>query len=516
MLSQADNISGDRPTIDDDGPATNDPRRWWALAVLTLPVLVISMDATILGFAIPSLSAAIEPTSSELLWIVDIYSFVLAGLLVTMGVVGDRIGRRRLLLWGAAGFGAASLLAAFATGPATLIAARAALGVAGATLMPSTLSLIRNIFTDDHERQMAIAVWATAFAVGAAIGPIAGGVVLEHFWWGAVFLIAVPVTIALVVVGPRVVPESRDPSPGRFDIPSAVLSMATTLPVVYAVKTAASHGASWPAAASLVAGIVAGVVFVRRQRRLEDPMIDVGLFRLPRFRMAITGNLLACVGLAGSMFFTTQYLQLVVGMSPLRAGVQLLPAVVSSVAFTLAAPWASRRWGPFAVIAGGLVLGAVGFGLLTQVSATGSPVLAALSIAVLNAGLGAAMTVAVEGIMAAVPPERAGAVASVSETGNELGIALGTAILGSIATAVYRRRIDDLDGTGVAADVVDRARETLGAALGAADELDGAARTGFEAAASGAFVDGLHVAAIAATTALAMVAAWALRTHRAR
>jgi len=489
-------------------------QRWSALVVLVLPVLIVSMDSTILGFAVPSLSSELNPTSSQLLWIIDIYAFVLAGLLVTMGALGDRIGRRKLLMIGCAAFSAASILAAFAPSAEALIAARALLGIAGATLMPSTLSIIRNVFTDAREHQTAIAVWATAFAVGAAFGPIIGGFLLEHFWWGSVFLVGVPVTAALLVLAPRLLPESRDSNPEPFDLPSAALSMTTMLPIVYAVKVLAEHGLSVIAFAAAALGVISGVAFVRRQHRLPTPMIDVSLFAMPRFRMAVTGNLLACFGFAGSLFFVTQYLQLVVGFSPMRAGLQLLPAVVSSVLFNLLAPIGARRFGPFAVIAAGLGVGAAGFVLLAQVTVDSSAAMTTLAIVTINAGLGSAMTVAVDGILSAIPPERAGAGASVSETANELGIALGTAVLGSVGAAVYRSNLAAVEG--VPAESVVQARETLGGAHDAAAKLGGAAGDALRVTANNAFVDGTVAAATTAAVLLAIASAWAVAVGRAR
>ena len=357
-----------------------------ALVALTLPVLLISMDATILGFAVPRLSEDLEPTSAELLWIIDIYSFVLSGLLITMGNVGDRIGRRRLLLFGAAAFSVASMAAAFAPTPLALIGARALLGVAGATLMPSTLSLIRNIFMDDRRRQFAVAVWATMFSVGAVVGPIAGGLLLEHFWWGSVFLVGVPVTTALLLIGPRVIPESRDPDPGPFDILSSVLSMAAILPLIYGMKIVAERGWSTVVAPSVVIGLIAAWAFVRRQRVLAVPMIDLSLFAVPKFRVAITGNLLTCVGFAGSTFFVTQYLQLVLGLSPTRAALQLLPGAAAGVISTMSAPAMTRRFGTFAVITTGLATGAVGFLLLTQLAVDSSLVPVTVALVIIEGG----------------------------------------------------------------------------------------------------------------------------------
>lgn len=490
------------------------PSRWWSLAALTLPVLIISMDATILGFAVPELSTSLAPTSSQLLWIIDVYSFVLAGLLVTMGVVGDRIGRRRLLLVGAAAFSIASVLAAFAPSAEALIAARALLGVAGATLMPSTLALIRNVFVDERERQMAIAIWAVAFSVGAAIGPIVGGFLLDHFWWGSVFLAGVPVTALLLVVGPRLLPESRDPDPQPFDIPSAALSMVAMFSAVYAMKSFAEHGTSTTAWLSLVAGLVAGYRFVRRQQRLDDPMIEVGLFRIPRFTMAISGNLVACFGFSGSMYFVAQHLQLVTGMSAFRAGLSLLPSVAATILVTLLAPGAARRIGTFRVISLGLTAGAVGFALLSFVETTSSTAQVVGSLLVLNAGLSAAMAVAVDGVMSALPPARAGAGASVSETANELGIALGTAVLGSVAATVYRGEIAEV--TALPPDAIESARETLGAAQSVAVELGGAAGEQLVAAANAAFVAGTQVAAVVAAVAFVPLAVWAWALGRPR
>ncbi|HEX7096175.1 MAG TPA: MFS transporter [Acidimicrobiales bacterium] len=490
-------------------------RRAAALVALTLPVLLISVDNTVLGFAVPALSEALEPTSAQLLWIVDVYSFVLSGLLVTMGNLGDRIGRRRLLLLGAACFSAASAAAAFAPNANTLIVARAALGFAGATLMPSTLSLIRNIFVDPVQRQFAVAVWSAMFAVGGALGPIVGGLLLEHFWWGSVFLIGVPVTCALIVLGPLLLPESRDPDPGPFDLRSSGLSMLTMFPAVYAMKHVAEHGWTWTPLGAITISSIAGALFLRRQRILESPMIDVSLFSVRRFRSAIAANLAACFGFAGTMFFITQYLQLVVGMSPVRSGLQLLPAVAVSIVFTLLAPEIARRVGAFTTVAGGLTVAAVGFLLLAQVDATGSVPTATVAVAVLSGGVGVAMTVAVDAIVSVIPPAKAGAGASISETAAELGIALGTAVLGSILTAVYR---DDLDDSvpGVPADAVDRARETLGAATQTAAELGDTAGRILRDTANAAFTNGVRIGALVAAFVLTTIGWWTARSARAR
>ncbi|MEE2046314.1 MFS transporter, partial [Nocardiopsis tropica] len=260
-------------------PALAGPREWAALAVLVLPVILISVDSTVLGFAVPALSEDLRPTAGQLLWIVDVYGFVLAGLLITMGSLGDRIGRRRLLMIGSAAFGAASLIAAFSPTAQTLVLARALLGLAGASLMPSTLSLLRNIFLDARQRLLAIAIWASGFSGGAALGPILGGWLLEHFSWGSVFLINLPVMVLILVLVPLLVRESRNPEAGRLDLLSAVLSMAAMLPAVYGIKKLATEGFGVVPIASLAVGLGLGYLFVRRQRQLRDPLIDVGLFR---------------------------------------------------------------------------------------------------------------------------------------------------------------------------------------------------------------------------------------------
>ena len=476
-----------------------------ALVALTLPVLLISMDATILGFAVPRLSEDLQPSSAELLWIIDVYSFVLSGLLVTMGNVGDRIGRRRLLLYGAAAFSAASVAAAFAPSAPALIAARAGLGVAGATLMPSTLSLIRNIFMDERRRQFAVAVWATMFSVGAVVGPIIGGLLLEHFWWGSVFLIGVPVTVALLIVGPLVIPESRDPDPAPFDVPSSALSMAAVLPLVYGMKTVAERGWAFVVVPPVLLGLVAGWAFVRRQHRLPVPMIDMSLFAVPRFRVAITANLLTCFGFAGSTFFVTQYLQLVLGLSPPRAALQLLPGAAAGVLSTMTAPAMTRRVGTFTVITTGLAVGAVGFLVLAGLSVDSSLLQVTAALVILEAGLCAAITVSIDGIMTSVPPEKAGAGASVSETANELGVALGTAVLGSILTAVYRGQLSDAPAA---------AQETLGAAHQVATYLGGAVGDALIAAADAAFTDGVRLASLVTGVLLAGVSLASWRVSR--
>ena len=298
-------------------------RRWASLAVLVGAVLLLAIDATVLYLAVPSLTADLSPTASQVLWIGDIYSLALAGLLVTMGNLADRIGRKKLLLIGAAAFGLASILAAFAPTAEVLIAARLLLGVAGATIMPSTLSLIRNIFTDPIERTRAIAIWSAAAASGIALGPLVGGALLENFWWGSVFLINLPVMALVIGLGAWLLPESRNPNPGRFDLISSGLSMLAIIPFVYTIKQVTGGKFDLLTAAAIIASVVGGILFVRRQRKTASPMIDVDLFRVPAFSGAVLVNFISVFALSGVLFFFSQYLQLARGLSPLQAGLAL-------------------------------------------------------------------------------------------------------------------------------------------------------------------------------------------------
>ena len=347
--------------------ATAGRREWFGLAVLALPCAVYAMDLTVLNLALPALSEDLQPSSTQLLWIVDIYGFLVAGLLITMGTLGDRIGRRRLLLIGAGAFGLASVFATLSTSAEMLIAARALLGVAGATLAPSTLSLIRNMFEDPTQRTFAIGVWITSFSAGAAVGPLIGGLLLERFWWGSVFLPALPVMGLLLVLGPRLLPEYRDPAAGRLDLVSAALSLAAVLAIIYGLKEIAQDGLGSVALASILIGLGIGGAFAYRQRRLADPLIDLSLFRAPAFNAALSANTFGFFVNFGIAVFIAQYLQLVLGLSPLEAGLWTVPYAGGFIVGSLLAPVVVRRIRPAYAIAGGLVLAGAGFGLLAQV-----------------------------------------------------------------------------------------------------------------------------------------------------
>jgi len=492
-------------------------REWIGLAVLALPCLLYAMDLTVLNLAVPHLSADLRPSSTQLLWIVDIYGFLAAGSLVTMGTLGDRIGRRRVLLIGAAAFGATSLLAAWSTTAAMLITARALLGVAGATVAPSTLSLIRNMFLDHRQRTVAISVWITSFSVGGAIGPLLGGVLLEWFWWGSVFLLAVPVMALLLVLGPLLLPEFCDPRAGRLDLVSAALSVAAVLAVIYGLKQLARDGLGWPPALSIVAGLTAGVVFVRRQHRLADPLLDLRLFRSAAFSAALTTNLLSFFVGFGTLLFITQYLQLVLGLSPLAAGLCMLPASAAFILGSMLTPVLARRIRPAFVLAAGLALGAAGLGLFTQLGSAGGLGILVTGLAVFQLAVAPVDTLATDLAVGAAPPEQAGAASALAETSAEFGGALGIAILGVVGTSIYRSQLTGALPAGILPKTAAAARDTLGGAVAAAGQLPGQLGQELLQAARQAFTQGLHVVfaiSAAAVIAAAILAAIQLRHLR--
>ncbi|MEU9860835.1 MFS transporter [Streptomyces sp. NPDC047971] len=473
-------------------------REWTALAVLMLPLLLVSMDVSILYFAIPSISADLHPGATAQLWILDMYGFVLAGLLITMGALGDRVGRRRLLLGGAALFGLASVAAAYAHSPGALIAARALLGVAGACLMPSTLALIRTLFRDEAQRAKAVTLWTTVMASGISLGPVVSGALVEHFWWGSVFLINLPAMALLLLLGPALLPESRGATArGRFDWTSALLSLAALLPLIHGIKELAKEGWSPLPALAVTTGLLVGLVFLRRQSRLAEPMVDLALLRKRAYGGSVLVNLLAMVATVGFAVFLTQYLQSVLGQGPLEAALwSLAPSAGVMVAAPLAAVLAGRVDRAH-VMAGGFLFSAVGFALLTLIDADTPLWVVLLGATVYASGLVSAMTLANESALGAAPPERAGAAAAVLESGTELGGALGMAILGSVGAAVYTA---EMPASAPAA-----ARETLGGAMGFPGEVLDAARSAFTSALNGAAYGAAGVMVLAAVVCLALL-----------
>ncbi|WP_017596627.1 MFS transporter [Nocardiopsis potens] len=470
-------------------------REWAGLAVLMLPVLLISVTVTVLFFALPSLTAELEPSGAQQLWIVDIYAFLLAGLLIPMGNLGDRIGRRRLLLLGAAAFGATSAVAAYAPTAELLIAARALQGAAAATLMPPTLALIRVMFTEPRRLQTAIAVWASVFTLGSVVGPIIGGWMLEHFWWGAVFLINVPVMAVLLVLGPILLPEYRDPSPGRFDLVSAAWVLLAALPAVYAVKKAAEQDYGPQTLAAALVGVLFAVLFTRRQRRLATPMLDLGLFRSKAFGVSLITAAIAVFALVGTFYFITQYLMSVLEMRPLTAGLMTLPTAVSSVAGSLLGAAATRWFRPGYVIGSGMLLGAAGFVLVARLGTAADLPLLFAGLLLLGWGIGSVQALASNTVVSSAPPEKAGSASGLFESATEFGQALGAAVLGSIGVAVFRSALADGMPAGLPAEQGAAASETLGGALAVAGELAGGTGAALAEAARSAYVAGMQTAA---------------------
>ncbi|UQU62211.1 MFS transporter [Couchioplanes caeruleus] len=491
------------------GPARAGLRAWLSLIVLTSAVVLLAVDGTVLALAIPALTADLDPSGTEILWMGDIYSFMIAGLLVTMGNVADRVGRKRLLLIGSVGFGISSAVGAFAPNPELLIAARAFLGFFGAMVMPSTLSILRNLFDDPRQRATAIAVWAAGATGGAAIGPLSGGALLENFWWGSVFLLNVPVMLIVLIAGVVLLPESRNPAANRIDLPSAALSVLAIVPIVYAIKHVAGSGFDASVPPSALVGLIAGIAFVRRQRRLTQPLVDVSLFRVPAFAGAVIAETIAIFAFIGLLFFFSQYLQLVRGLSPLQAGLIELPATLASMAVIAVAGFVLGRLGRGRAIAVGMLTSALGLGLLAAAENASGYVLLCTAVAVCGLGAGLSTTLATDAVVSAVPKERSGAASSVSETAYELGVALGIAVLGSLQIALYQQRLElpeSLPGELRAA-----VEDSL---AGAAAALHGAGpvAAGIMDAARHAFTHAMQVTSVVAALLLVVAAVTAWRT----
>jgi DHA2 family multidrug resistance protein-like MFS transporter len=422
-------------------PSKAGRREWIGLAILALPTLLISMDTTVLFLAVPAISASLEPSSTQLLWITDMYGFMQAGLLIIMGTIGDRIGRRRILVGGAIAFAAASVLAAFSPNAPLLILSRGLLGVAGATLLPSVVSLIRNMFHDEQQRTFALGCWTTCFSTGTMLGPLVGGLLLSHFWWGSVFLMGVPVMLLFLVLAPLYLPEYRHPTDDRIDLPSAAEFLAAVLLVTYGLKRMAAGGGDLRVAGCLGVGIVLAWIFVRRQQKLPHPLMDPAFFRSAAFNATALALFLALFNWAGLSYFAGQYLQLVLNLDPTRAGIWTIPGAVGSIIGCQAAPQAIRRWPRATVVGVSMVMASLGAFLCAFLPAQGGVSVLVVATMVLCIGTGATVTLGVAQILSMAPPGRAGAVAGLYETSTNLGSSLGIALLGSIGVAVYRARI---------------------------------------------------------------------------
>lgn len=488
----------------DDTPQKAGGREWIGLAVLALPTLLLSIDLSVLHLALPYLSADLGADSTELLWITDIYGFMIAGLLITMGTLGDRIGRRKLLMIGGASFGFASVVAAFSTSPEMLIATRALMGIAGATLMPSTLALISNMFGDPRQRGIAIAVWMSCFMGGMTFGPVVGGVFIEWFWWGAVFLLSVPVMTLLLVTAPFLLPEFRNVKVGKLDLISVALSLAAVLPIIYGFKELARHGWQGGSVVVAVVGVFFGIVFCYRQFRLTHPLLDLHLFGNRTFSAALVISLLVGAVQGGILFLINLYLQLVEGLSPLRAGLWLVPSSLAMIASTMLAPLLAQRIRPSYVIAAGLVVSAAGYQILTQLESSGGLSVAIKGIIMIMIGVGPMGALATELIVGSAPPDKAGAAAAVSESGAEFGIALGIAGIGSIGTAIYRSQV--LIPTGVPAESAVNASESIIGAVAIAEQMPAPLGTELLDSAREAFTNGLNASALLSTVIFILLA----------
>ena len=482
-------------------------REWTGLAVLTLPVLLLAIDLTALHLALPHLAADLAPTGAQQLWILDIYGFMIAGFLITMGTLGDRIGRRKLLLTGAAAFGVASVAAAYSTSPEMLIVTRALLGISGAALMPSTLSLIRNMFHVPRQRALAIAVWGAAFSSGAAIGPLAGGALREWFWWGSVFLMGVPIMLLLLIAGPFLLPAYRDPEPGRLDLTSVLLSLAAILPLVYAAKEAASSGWGWPTVTALAAGVLFGWWFIRRQRRLDSPLVDLSLFRNRPFSVGLASMMLGALSMGAFVFLFAQYLQLIHGLTPLQSGLWMVPFAAASVVASMSTPAIGARLGTPNTVSLGLALSAIGFAVLALVSADSPLALIVTGSMVLAVGLAPLMVLVIDLVISSSPKEKSGSVSSMSETSSELGVAMGIATLGTVVSAVYRQVMAGPLPSGVPPEAADAARDSLPSAVATAQNLPAETADALIFQAREAFMTGITVVGYTGVALLLVLAA---------
>ncbi|MSS83736.1 MFS transporter [Actinomycetaceae bacterium WB03_NA08] len=489
---------------------STDLRRWIALAVLMLPVLLVSIDGTVVNLALPMISLEFSSSGTLLLWIIDAYSLVLAGLLVTMGSLADRFGRRRMLLIGASGFALMSVGAAFSPTGLTLVFFRAALGFFGAMLMPATLSIIRNMFTDRSERRLALAIWAASFSAGAALGPVVGGILLQYFSWHSVFLIAVPLLVPMLILTPIFVPESKDPQPGPVSILNVVLSMATLTPAVYAIKTIATEGFTPLSVGALVVALIAGVWFVYRQLHSTAPMLDIRLFSSRFFSGSVLTNLFIVFSMVGFLYYASQHLQLVERLDPIHAGLTLLPGTVVMMVSGIGVVSVAKRVPVNRIISVSVLIAAISFGLLAAFGVGASPLLVGGVFALLALGTGPAETLTNDAIVSAVPAHKAGAASAISETAYEVGAVLGTAVLGTASVATYRSNVALPQGLSPAQRL--EAGETLGGAVSVADTLPAADANSLLASAYQAFDLGVVAIGVmgAVIMGIAAVASWIL------
>ncbi|MFF3732556.1 MFS transporter [Streptomyces sp. NPDC002476] len=497
-------------------PVGGGANRWVVLVVLCLSLLLVALDATVLHVAVPSVTEDLRPSAVDLLWIVDAYPLVCASLLILFGTLGDRVGRRRVLLLGYALFGIASAIAALADTPGVLIAARALLGVGGAMIMPATLSILRQVFPDRRERAVAIGVWSAVAAVGAATGPVVGGFLVEHFWWGSVFLINIPLMALVLPVGRLLLPESRGGGDGPWDVLGALMAAAGVLGVVLGVKRAgAGEGLLSPTAlVPLLVGTVLLVLFARRQKRRTHPLIDIGMFARPAFSTAVGCIVVAMLALVGLQLIAVQYLQLVLGLSPLETGLRLLPLTFAAMAAGATGSYTLHRVGPRRMVGWGFVLTAASVLVLTAMGRQDRPALLAAAFVALGFGLQTTLFGAYESMLSDAPADRAGGAAAIGETSYQLGAGMGIAFLGSVMNAAYAPGLAELSDKGVSAADSEAASHSLGEAYQVADRIGGPLGESLRTTACGSFITGLHVTLLVSAALLLLGALAALRLPR--
>ncbi|MEG3629202.1 MFS transporter [Streptomyces poriticola] len=488
--------------------------RWVVLVVLCVSLLLVAVDATVLHVAVPAVTEDLRPGAIELLWIVDVYPLVCASLLILFGTLGDRVGRRRVLLLGYALFGVASALAAVADHPQVLIAARALLGVGGAMIMPATLSILRQVFPDRRERALAIGIWSAVAAVGAAVGPLLGGFLLEHFWWGSVFLVNIPLMLVSLPVGRLLLPESKGEGKGPWDVVGALMAAAGLFGLVLGVKRlgGGESAAGVFTVVPLVAGAVLLAAFVRRQRRRAHPLVDLEMFRRPAFSTSVGCIVLAMLALVGLELIAAQYLQLVLGLSPLQTGLRLLPLTFAAMAAGLAGARMLRRLGPRRMVCAGFCLTAGAVVLLTAMGREDNCTLLLTGFVLLGFGLETTLFGAYESMLSDAPPEQAGGAAAIGETSYQLGAGIGIALLGTVMNAAYSPGLAGLPGVPASASTA--AGHSLGEAYEVAAQLGGPAGALLRDAARNSFVHGLHVTLLVSAGLLLAGAVMALRLPR--
>ncbi|MDX3926120.1 MAG: MFS transporter [Shinella sp.] len=488
-------------------------REWVGLCVLSIACLIYSMDLSVLFLAMPAIVADLDPSAAELLWINDIYGFMVAGFLVTMGTLGDRIGRRRVLLIGAFAFGLASALAAAAGTAQQLIMARALLGIAGATIAPSTLSLVVNLFHNEAERNRAIGIWGTAFALGGLVGPLIGGVLLEYFHWGSVFLINIPVMIALLVSAPFLLPEYKNDEGGKLDLPSVLLSLATILPIIYGLKHMAADGFQARQLLPIVIGFLIGFLFMRRQKRLAHPLIDLGLFRIPAFTASLMVNLAGVFFVFGVFLFQNLFLQLVLGLSPLEAALWSVPSALVFTIMSFQAYRFTNRLGPVKTVLIGLVVNALGTAAMAAAAYAESLIGVLGASMLIGLGFVPVILTTTGLIVGTAPPERAGSASAISETSAEFGGALGVALLGSLGTLIYRTTMNGVALNGLDETQASAVSATLAGAVETARSLGGTTAPAWLETARGGFSLGFAACCVLATVTLLLLAAIARKVY---